>query len=300
MAVGVSVVSNSFNCKKLIFRLLNALKKSSSKGIEVVVVDNGSVDGTLKEGKRKYKWVKWVDAGIKNLGWGGAYNVGFALSKKGNHVLLIDSDVVPEKDMVEKLLRRLDFNQKIGIVTPMILYLSDKKWVNQAGAEVNLWTGKVNIGWGPKEKFLVPKKVQNSGTVLLIRNKVIEKVGGFDNWFTGYLDPDYCLRAAKAGYETWYEARAIAYHDQSNDKKVWGPRIFNRAYLVGRNRTLFMRRHGKNILVYIVFIPVLWTYYLKEAINYGLLPKWFELVKGTLAGFIYPLSRRSKILLPKV
>lgn len=299
MAVGVTVVSNSYNCKKLIFRLLDNVKKSSYKNIEVVINDNGSTDNTLVEGKKKYKWVKWVDSGVVNLGWGGAYNVSISHAKRGNHIMLMDSDVVPHKDMITNLMKCFD-NPKVGIVTPMIVYLNDHNWVNQAGAEVNLWTGKVTIGWGAKKNFKESKRVQNSGTAILIRNEVIQKIGGFDNWFTGYLDPDYCLRALKAGFITWYEASATAYHDQSKDKEIWGPRLFKRAYLVGRNRTLFMRRHGKNIFIYILFTPMLLAYYLMESIKYGLVADWFKMVQGTVAGFFHPLSSRNKIILPRI
>jgi len=298
----VSVVIPSFNCKRILFRLLQSLKKSDYPNFEVIVIDNGSKDGTLNEGREKFRWVKWIDAGVENIGWGGAYNLGFAHAVKNKsckYVLMIDSDVVIEPNMILKLVERAQKRKEVGIVTPMILYLSDKNWVNQAGAHVSLWTGKVSIGWGPKHKFQVARKVQNSGTAMLIRRKVVDKIGGFDDWFIGYLDPDYCLRAKKAGYETWYEPKAVAYHDQSKDQKVWGPRIFSRAYFLGRNRTLFMRRHGVNLLVYILFTPLLWAYYLREAIRYGVFSKWVKLVCGTLIGFFYPLNRKLKIALPK-
>ncbi len=295
----VSVVIPSFNCKKILFRLLNSLKKSDYLSFQVIIVDNGSKDGTLTEGRKKYRWARWVDAGSKNIGWGGAYNLGFAHARPGSHILMIDSDVVVDKEMITKLVKRLKKNAKIGIVTPMILYLSDKNWVNQAGASVNLWTGKVSIGWGPRKNFLRPQRVQNSGTVMLIRKGVIEKIGGFDDWFIGYLDPDFCLRAERAGYETWYEPEAIAYHDQSKDPRVWRPRVLSRAYYLGRNRTLFMRRHG-NIVTYVLFLPLLFGYYFIESLRFGIFSKWLELIWGTFAGFFNPLKAGNKIPLPKV
>ncbi|MCL5019633.1 MAG: glycosyltransferase family 2 protein [Patescibacteria group bacterium] len=295
---GVSAVIPSYNCKKNVFRLIDSLKKTNYPDIEVVVVDNGSKDGTFEEGKKKFKWVRWVNAGEKNIGQTGCYNLGFALAKKGNHLMMIDSDVVVEKDMVLKLVNVLEEDPLIGIVTPLILYLNDKNWVNQAGANVNLYTGKVSIGWGPKEKFLQRKKVQNSGTVMLFRNSVIKKIGGFEDWFMCYFDPDFCLRAKKAGYITWYEPSAVAYHDQSKDPKVWGPRVLSRAYLLGRNRTLFMRRHSRNILIYILFLPFLLFYYLIESIKFGIFPKWLELVGGSFIGFFYPLKKGNYIPTP--
>lgn len=296
---GVSVVIPSYNCKKILFRLLDSLKISTYRNLEVIVVDNGSTDGTLKDGKKKYRLVKWINAGPRNIGQTGCYNLGFAHAQKGNHVLFNDSDVVVDKEMVTNLVNCFDKNEKIGIVTPMILYLSDKNWVNQAGANINLITGKVSIGWGPKKDFLEAREVQNSGTLMLIRSKVIEKIGGFDDWFMCYFDPDYCLRAKKVGFITWYEPDALAYHDQSKDENVWRSRVLTRAYLLGRNRVLFMRKHG-NIYTFSLFLPLLLGYYLIETIRYKKMMKFIELLRGTIIGYFYPVNRRNFIVLPKI
>lgn len=296
---GVSAVIPSFNCKEKLFRLLNSLKKSDYPNLEIIVVDNGSKDSSLREGKRKYKWVRWVNAGKENIGQAGCYNLGFAHAKKDHHILYVDSDVVVEKQMIKNLAKRIENQKKTGIVTPMILYLEDKNWVNQAGAHVNLVTGKVTVGWGPKKDFLKAKPVQNSGTVMLIKRQVVERIGAFDHWFNCYLDPDYCLRAKKAGFKTWYEPKAIAYHDQPKDPNLWRPRVLSRAYLLGRNRVLFMRRHG-NMFTFTLFLPLILGYYFLETLRYKQLKKFIELVKGSVAGYLYPLSQDNYIPLPSI
>ncbi len=295
---GVSAVIPSFNDKQKVFPLLNSLKKSKYKDLEVIVVVNGNID-TFIEGKEKYKWVKWMDAGRENIGQTGCYNLGFAAANKKNHILYIDSDVIVDKDMIKNLVERADSDGQIGIVTPMILYLSDKNWVNQAGANVNLITGQVKVGWGPKKKFMTPKEVQNSGTVLLLKRQVVNKIGGVDNWFLCYFDPDYCLRAKKAGFSTWYEPSAICFHDQSKNPEIWRPRVLTRAYLLGRNRVLFMRRHG-NIWSFSFFLPLLLCYYLLECVKFGQIKLFFELTWGSLVGYFYPLYRNNYIPLPKL
>jgi len=299
MTEGVTIVIPSFNCKKNTFRLLDSIKKSTYKPIEVVVVDNGSKDNTLQEGEKQYPWVKWIDAGEKNIGQTGAYNLGFAYASKKNHIIMIDSDVIVDKDMITQLVKRVESDKHIGIVTPMVLYLSDKNWVNQAGSYVDLTTGKVQVGWGPKKLFLEAKEVQNSGTVMLFKRELINTIGGFDDWFLCYFDPDYCLRAKKAGYDTWYEPAAICYHDQSKNPDVWRPRVLSRAYLLGRNRVLFMRKHG-NIFIFSLMIPLLWAYYFVESLRYNQLQKFGELLWGTIVGFFYPLKKNLFIPLPKI
>lgn len=297
---GISIIIPSYNCKKILFRLLSSLKRSDYKNFEVLVIDNGSNDNTLKDGRRKFPWIRFIDTGEKNIGQTGCYNLGFAHAKKGNHIMMVDSDVVVTPGMIEKLVERLELDSKIGIVTPLILYMNDHNWVNQAGANVNLFTGKVSIGWGPKKNFLKPKEVQNSGTVMIFKNELVNKIGCFEDWFLCYFDPDYCLRAKKAGYSTWYEPKAICYHDQSKDPNICEPRVLGRAYLLGRNRTLFMRKHGKFLPIYIAFLPVLFAYYFRTAIKYHIFSKWPELIRGTWDGFFYPIRKSLKVPFPKL
>lgn len=295
---GVSAVIPSFNDKEKVFRLLDSLRKSVYPKLEIIVVVNGGNE-TLIEGRKKYTKVKWIDAGRENIGQTGCYNLGFAYANKKNHILFVDSDVIVDKKMILELVKTLEFDSSIGIVTPMILYLSDKKWVNQAGSYVNLITGKVQVGWGPKKDFLKGHQVQNSGTAMLISRKVLDKIGGVDNWFLCYFDPDYCLRAKRAGFTTWYEPKAVCYHDQSKNPNVWRPRVLCRAYLLGRNRVLFMRRHG-NILTFSLFLPLLLAYYLIETIRFNQVRKFFELTWGSIVGYFYPLKKGNFISLPKI
>lgn len=299
MKKGVSVVIPSFSNKEKLFRLLRSVRKSNFKNLQTIVVDNSPEEDILAEGKGKFKWVKWVDAGRENIGQTAVYNLGFAHANSKNHILYCDEDVVLDKKMISKLVERAESSKKVGIVTPMILYLEDKSWVNQAGAEVNLITGKVSIGWGPKKDFLEAKPVQGSGTVMLFPRRVVEKIGGLEDWFLCYFDPEYCVRAKKAGFENWYEPEAVCYHDQPKDDKLWRPRVLSRAYLLGRNRTLFMRKHG-NIITYTLFLPLLFGYYLIESIRFGILKKWFALVWGTAVGYFYPVTDKLKISLPRV
>ena len=295
---GISAVIPSFNDKEKVFRLLDSLRKSVYPRLQIIVVVNGGNE-TLIEGRKIYKKVKWIDAGRENIGQTGCYNLGFAYADKKNHILFVDSDVIVDRKMIMELVKTLESDSAIGIITPMILYLSDKKWVNQAGSYVNLVTGKVTVGWGPKKDFLKAHEVQNSGTAMLISRKVLDKIGGFDNWFLCYFDPDYCLRAKKEGFGTWYEPKAVCYHDQSKDPSVWRPRVLGRAYLLGRNRVLFMRRHG-NMMTFTFSLLLLLVYYFFEALKYSNLGKFFELVWGSLIGFFYPLGTGNYIPLPAV
>lgn len=296
---GVTILIPTFNDKVKVYRLLDSLKKSNYPNLEIIVIVGGN-ENSLIEGPKKYPKAKWISSfGPSDVGQTGRYNLGFIYANPLNHIMMIDSDVVVEEDMISRLVESLESDKKIGIVTPMILYLNDKSWVNQAGANVDLWTGKVSVGWGSKEKYLERKQVQNSGTVMLFKRELVNKIGCFEDWYMCYFDPDYCVRAAKAGYQTWYEPEAVCFHDQSKDQEVWGPRVLSRAWLLGKNRTLFMRKYGKSLLVYILFLIPLLGYYFVASWRYKILPKWFELVQGTIVGFFSPVNRDIYIPIPQ-
>jgi len=297
--IGVSVVIPSFNNKNKLFRLLESVKKSKYSPLQTIVVDNSPTNKVIIAGRKKYKWVKWIDAGRKNIGQAMTYNLGFANANKSYHILYCDEDVILTPRLIGILVKKVNKEKKVGVVTPMILYLEDKSWVNQAGAEVNLKTGKVWIGWGPKGEFLKAKKVQGSGTTMLFTRELVNKIGGFEDWNMCYFDPEYCVRALKAGFENWYEPTAICYHDQPKDNKLWRPRVLSRAYLLGRNRTLFMRRHG-NVVTYSLFLPFLLGYYLIESIHFKIFKKWIELIRGSVSGYFYPLKNDLYVPLPKI
>ena len=293
----INIIIASYNCKKVWFRALDSLLKSKYPNFRVIVVDNRSTDDTVKEGIKKYSKVRWIDSGIKNIGWGGSYNLGIAKSDPNSDVVVFDSDVVATPELLTQLSLSAYKNTKVGIVTPMILYLNDKNWVNQAGAEVNLWTGLTKIGWGPKKDFQESKVVQNSGTVLYIKREVINKIGGFDNWFIGYLDPDYCLRAKRVGFSTWYEPQAVSYHDQSKEATDWTPRLLKRSYITMRNRILFMRRHSKNLGVFMLVLVPLTFYYCLLSFKYHNIGAIGELFRGIVSGFTFKLNSGNKISL---
>ena len=297
----ISAIIPSFNGKTHILRLVASLYKTSYKNLEIIVVDNGSTDGTIEALKKQFPKTITVNAGKKNIGLTGCRNLGMTLARKSSkYFLLMDADTVADKDMIKRLVEFMDNHKNCGIATPMILYLTNKKWVNQAGSNVNLFTGRVKVGWGPIEKFQKAKQVQNSGTVLFIDRKVIDVIGGFDDQlFMCYEDVDFCLRAKRAGFEIWYCPTAISYHDQSIDEDNWRPRVLGRAYALGRNRTLTLKKYSPFFPIFLPFIPIFIAYYSREALKYRKPEQIIQFIKGTLAGLRLSLRKENYIKIPR-
>lgn len=295
----ISVIIPSFNGKKHVLRLVYSLYAASYKNLEIIIVDNGSIDGTIEALKKRFPTTIVVDAGKKNIGLTGCRNLGISVARRSSkYFALMDADTVAEENMLLDLVEFMEDHPNCGISTPMILYLSNKKWVNQAGSYVNLFTGKVKVGWGSIKNFQKSIQIQNSGTVLFIDRKVIDVIGGFDDeLFMCYEDVDFCLRAKNAGFEIWYCSIAIAYHDQSLDENVWRPRILGRAYALGRNRTLTLKKYSPFFPIYLFFIPIFIAYYAKEALKYRKVEQISQFIKGNFDGLRFSLRRGNYVKL---
>src|SRR3989338_5143691 len=109
----VSVVILTWNRKDDLIETITELRKSSYASIEVIVVDNGSEDGTPAVIKERFPDVVFVRL-EKNTGIAG-YNIGMKKAR-GDYVVLLDSDSFPERNAIERMLKIFESDNKIGAV----------------------------------------------------------------------------------------------------------------------------------------------------------------------------------------
>ena len=265
-------------------RSLLSIKKQTLIPHEIIVVDNAS---------KKNDYEKIRRLGVKiyrnevNLGAAGGRNSGIEqASKKSNYLFFFDHDMVADKFMLEELVKVAGANRKIGIVTPRIYYLSDKRRIWSAGTNINLLTGRITFRSGKDVgQYEISEEVQVAPAALLVKRQVIDKVGGFDDiYFATYEDTDFCFRAKRAGFLTYYSPRAIAYHDTPADFRKESERLLTRTYWVGRNRIIFLKRFGYKTSL--LFTPVYMFYYLMLALRFNRINAFFDFMKGTITGFL--------------
>ena len=121
----LSVVIVSWNTKKILAECLDSLLlplgrlNREAVQMEVIVVDNGSSDGTLPLIRAQYDWVTLIDTG-ENLGFPGGNNRGFAACQ-GEYILLLNPDTVVHGTALERLIRFLDENPTAGAVGSRLL-----------------------------------------------------------------------------------------------------------------------------------------------------------------------------------
>lgn len=285
----VSAVIPTYNSFNTLKACIISLQKQTIGLMEIIVVDNGSTDGTSKYLRKKFPEVKLVSLKT-NTGVTGGRNSGInKASPKSDYILFFDHDMVAEKDMVSKLLKVAEENPLIGVVTPKIYYYEDKKRIWSAGTSINLWTGKIVFRGGRDlGQYEKTEEVPIAPAAMLVKKEVIKKIGGFDNtYYVTYEDTDFCFRAKADGFKIFYTPSAVAFHKISPTLEGEADRLLSRAYWVGRNRIIFMRKFGASFpLFLILFVPTFSLYYLMLAIKVNRITDWLKFMAGTWRGIV--------------
>lgn len=199
----VSVVILSFNTLKYTKLCLDSVFNNSNwANLEVIVVDNGSSDGSgelLQQYQKKYSNLKTILL-KKNTGFAGGNNIGIKASS-GEYIFLLNSDTIVTKGWIRGLVFHLA-DRKVGLVGPL---------TNSIGNEAKIKVSYKNLKG--IEGFANRLALENSGKSFEINNlaffcvagrrSVWKKVGLLDERFQfgTFEDDDYCLRAKKAGYK---------------------------------------------------------------------------------------------------
>lgn len=212
-SISVSIIFPTHNSGREPLKCLESIAGFTypKSKIEIVVIDNGSTDGTSVRVRRKYPNIKLIK-NIANVSFAKAINQGLKIAS-GQFILITNDDVIFEKNCLTRLIQYLDEHPDTGIVGGKIYSKTSPSTVTSAGFVFNRWTGEVSEK-SDRETVIVPDWIQ--GCALLVRRAVIEDIGPFDEGFTYFFeDFDLCLRAKKAGWKIAGIPSAILWHGGS-------------------------------------------------------------------------------------
>lgn len=209
----------TFNGMQWIKHCLDSLLHSSWP-LHVVVIDNGSTDGTAAFIKKHYATMQLAEPG-KNLGFGQANNIGFniAIAGKADFVFLLNQDAWVETNTIEELVRAQVENPGYGIISPLH-FDGEGRELDRYFLEYLLKSGAHEFVSAQSKNTWPANQLVNTGFVnaaaWLITMDCLKKTGGFDPVFFHYgEDQNYAQRALYWGFRIGVHPTANIYHDRA-------------------------------------------------------------------------------------
>jgi GT2 family glycosyltransferase len=215
------VIVLNWNGRHETLECLASLSHAVAPAVCVLVVDNGSDDGSQEAIRREHPGVTLLETG-SNLRFAGGNNAGirYALEKGAEQIMLLNNDTTVDPEFLGAMTRTLRSSPDAGIVAPKILYSADPGRLWYAGGEISFWTGTMRhrgIHEPDAERFDIPCETgYASGCCLLAKRSTVERIGLLDESYFMYSeDADWCMRARRAGFRIMYEPRARVWHKVS-------------------------------------------------------------------------------------
>jgi GT2 family glycosyltransferase len=268
---------------------LESLFKSDYLNMKILLVDNGSSDGTPELIRQQYPQIQVIE-NSNNLGVPAGYNVGFrvALQKNADYILMLNNDTIISADMVSQLLKVAEEDPETGIVMPKIMYYDQKDEVWSSGGRYRVFpptillTDKANL---TNDQIRMIEYAPSCG--LLIHRQAFERVGLFDpGYFFFFDDWDFSERVRAYGMHIWYAPNTMMWHKVSKSVKGSNLSFYWRTF--GESIARFYRRHGRPVWFSLsahIGYMVLRDFILKPNLRY--LPDFWQ---GVKEGLQKPLS----------
>jgi GT2 family glycosyltransferase len=233
----VSIIIVNYNGRHFLDACLSAIVRQTypRTAWEVIVVDNGSTDGSVTYVREQYPWVRLIDAG-RNLGFAGGNNVGIRAAR-GQLLALLNNDTIVDSSWLQGLVEQLGDDPTIGGVASKILLMKEPGRINSAGLVLYRDGRGGDRGFRQPDdgRFDQPAEVFGPcGASALLRRTMLDDVGLFDErFFMYYEDLDLAWRARLHGWRFVYAPQSTLLHVHCGSSGEWSPFFL---YHVERNR----------------------------------------------------------------
>lgn len=238
----MSVVVINWNRRQLLSACLESLARQSGVAFEVVVVDNGSTDGSPEmlerewgpDGRLRLKVIR----NAANRGFCAAANQGMAASG-GELVALLNNDAEAEPGWLAALAAAFEGRPEVGMAASKILVHEDPRRIDKAGHLMypdgqNRGRGSGEIDQGQYDRL--EEVLWPDGCAAMYRRAMLDQIGGFDEDLFAYGDDaELGLRARIAGWRCLYVPHAVVRHHRGVSL---GLASLRRLMLIERNRVL--------------------------------------------------------------
>jgi GT2 family glycosyltransferase len=256
--IGVSIGVLTWQSRAMLKGLLDSIQAAPPRqSIEVVVVDNGSTDGTAEMIGTEYPRVRLVRNEL-NKGVAPARNQ-ILQHARGTYVLMLDVDTLVLPGAIDELAAAMDAHPDAAVAGPLLRYEDGRLQLS-----CRPFPGLLNVAvegtflreWFPNSRLVQDYTMEKwdhaalrevdwlYGACLMIRRQSVARIGVFDeSFFYLYEDVDFCFRAKKAGLKVLYVPQASVVHFLRRERKgLFHPRIGT--HLRSITRYLLKDRYG--------------------------------------------------------
>lgn len=213
----ISVIIPLWNGRSYIDACLDALLAASAHcevPVEILVVDNGSTDGSAQWVANHFPQVRLIRNG-RNLGFAGGCNVGLRAAN-GETLVLLNQDTEVSPTWLTALAAAVDESSVVG----SLAFLADRQTIQHAGGRIEWPLGIAHhLGYGEPlaERWQKPAQVDFvTAAAMAFPRPLLDEIGFFDErfWPGYYEDVDFCYRAREVGYSICYQPDAILIHQE--------------------------------------------------------------------------------------
>ncbi len=255
---GLSVIIVNWNTKEYLLGCLSSFIQRKEEYLqEVILVDNGSQDGSVAEVRRLFPEVLLIENG-QNLGFAKAVNQGLRIAR-GEYLLLLNPDTQFKNNALQRLMTFMERHPEVGIAGGQLIHEDGSKQ-NSIANYPSLATELFNknlLRWlwperfpGKGREYPQPIEVDSViGACMMVRREAIEQVGLLDeDYFLFLEETDWCYRMKRAGWKVYHVPHAEVYHFQGKSAERDKKRAKVEYY---RSRYIFFNKH-KGFLQYFI------------------------------------------------
>jgi GT2 family glycosyltransferase len=242
----VCVIVLNWNGKELLRECLESLQQTAYGAMTVVVVDNGSSDGSADMVRGEFPQVELIE-NPTNIGFCRGNNAGFryALDRGAAYCVLLNNDVTVRATWLGELVAAAEEDGRVGALSPKMLMADSETTLNSAGLCCSIIGCVWDRGFGEPDgpEWDTPAEVVGvSGGAFFVRSSALREVGLLPNFDIYLEDADLSMRIWNAGYTIRYVPASVVLHKYSATMGTAGNRR-RKYYLNARNRLRLVLRN---------------------------------------------------------
>lgn len=239
---GTSIIIPSYNQKELLMECIDSIEAYTAPPYEIIVIDNGSEDGTAKELIGRRGSIR-VMKNEQNLGFARAINIGLMMAK-GNYIVLMNNDVLVTEGWLDQLLHCLNSNKHVGAVGPVTNYISGEQQIEVPYEDIKgMRDFSVTFNRRDATKWKICDRLV--GFCILMHRATFEDVGYLDEGYEigNFEDDDWILRLRFQGKQMMIAGDTFVHHYGSVTMKGLGQQGF--IQVNQRNEDFFSQKWGR-------------------------------------------------------